>query len=254
MQAHPQTRPLDAEALNGGLSAGQLHKLHLASLGGDGQTMEPACALALSASFGCVERWHEAFTAGAKAQAGNPGWMLLAFQPHEGTLVNHWLAEQKPARVDGVPILVLHMQDHDGHPDAGAAAVAGVDAFMNHIHWAAVYARYQHAVHAASETCGTTADEVGEAVVIDVRRAGVFEQAGSVIPGARWRDPATVGTWAAEWPTDHDVVVYCVHGHEVSRSTALRLRAAGLNARYLRGGIDGWQTDGRPTQNKGAAS
>jgi Fe-Mn family superoxide dismutase len=48
------------------------------------------------------------------------------------------------------------------------------------------------------------------------------------------------------------VVVYCVFGHEVGRSTALRLRAAGLNARYLRGGIDGWQAAGRPLANKPA--
>jgi superoxide dismutase, Fe-Mn family len=41
-----------------------------------------------------------------------------------------------------------------------------------------------------------------------------------------------------------------VHGHEVSRATALRLRAAGLNARYLRGGIDSWQAAGRPIVDK----
>jgi Fe-Mn family superoxide dismutase len=48
------------------------------------------------------------------------------------------------------------------------------------------------------------------------------------------------------------VVVYCVHGHEVSRATALRLRSAGVNARYLRGGIDGWRTAGRPLVAKPA--
>jgi Fe-Mn family superoxide dismutase len=40
------------------------------------------------------------------------------------------------------------------------------------------------------------------------------------------------------------------YGHEVGRSTAMRLRAAGLNARYLRGGIDGWQAAGRPLIDK----
>ena len=30
------------------------------------------------------------------------------------------------------------------------------------------------------------------------------------------------------------VVVYCVYGHEVGRATALRLRAAGLEAHFLR--------------------
>jgi Fe-Mn family superoxide dismutase len=50
------------------------------------------------------------------------------------------------------------------------------------------------------------------------------------------------------------VIVYCVYGHEVGRATALRLRAAGLKARYLRGGIDGWQTAGRALNPKGATS
>jgi Fe-Mn family superoxide dismutase len=50
------------------------------------------------------------------------------------------------------------------------------------------------------------------------------------------------------------VVVYCVYGHEVGRATAMRLRAAGVNARYLRGGIDGWVSAARPTQPIEAAS
>jgi Fe-Mn family superoxide dismutase len=37
-------------------------------------------------------------------------------------------------------------------------------------------------------------------------------------------------------------------------ATAMRLRAAGLNARYLRGGLDGWQAAGRPTQTQGIST
>lgn len=228
-----------------------LHELYFASLGGDGQAMEPACALALSASFGSVERWREEFTACAKALGGGSGWMLLVFQPREGTLVNQWAADHTHTLAGGVPILALDMYEHAYHLDFGAAAGAYVDVFMAHINWAAVYARYQHAVHAASEAHGATGEDIGDALVIDVRRAGVYENAGTVIPGARWRDPAAVGKWAAELPTDRAVIVYCVYGHEVGRSTAIRLRAAGLNARYLQGGIDGWQAAGRPTQAKG---
>ena len=46
--------------------------------------------------------------------------------------------------------------------------------------------------------------------------------------------------------------VYCVYGHEVSRATAMRLRAAGVKARYLRGGIDSWQSAQRPLVDKPA--
>ena len=44
--------------------------------------------------------------------------------------------------------------------------------------------------------------------------------------------------------------VYCIYGHEVGRATVLRLRAQGVKARFLRGGIDGWQAAGRPLDPK----
>ena len=90
--------------------------------------------------------------------------------------------------------------------------------------------------------------------MLDVRRAGVYAGATSRLPGATWHDPGSVESWASSLPADRDVVVYCVYGHEVGRATALRLRAAGLRARYLQGGIDGWQAAGRSLETKEAAS
>ncbi len=231
-----------------------LHELYFGSLGGDGQAMEAAWRLALAANFGSVERWRDEFVAMGKALGGGSGWVLLVFQPREGTLVNQWAADHTHAMAGGVPILALDMYEHAYHIDFGAAAGAYVDAFMADINWAAVYSRYQQAVHAASECCGATADQIGDALLLDVRRAGVFEQARTVIAGARWCDPAAVQSWALELPADREVVVYCVYGHEVGRATAMRLRAAGVQARYLLGGIDAWQAAGRPVQSKGAAS
>ena len=49
-----------------------LHELYFASLGGDGQTMVPAMALALDANFGSVERWRAEFVAMGKALAAAP--------------------------------------------------------------------------------------------------------------------------------------------------------------------------------------
>lgn len=223
-------------------------------LGGDGVTMEPAMKLALDANFGSIERWRDEFVARAKALGGGSGWLLLVFQPREGTLVNQWAADPTHALAGGVPILALEMYEHADHLDHGAAAAAYVEAFMDNIHWAAVYGRYQQAVHAASEAFGASPDEIGDAQVLDVRRAGVYEQARTMIPGARWCDPAAVARWCAELPAGRELVMYCVYGHEVGRATAMRLRAAGLNARYLRGGIDGWQAAGRPLVDKPAGS
>jgi superoxide dismutase, Fe-Mn family len=61
-----------------------------------------------------------------------------------------------------------------------------------------------------------------------------------------------VDRWAEELAPGQAVTVYCVYGHEVGRVTALRLRAAGINARYLHGGIHDWQAAGRPLQDKAA--
>ena len=228
-----------------------LHELYFGSLGGDGKSMTPAMELAIQANFGSLERWREEFVAMGKAMGGGSGWVLLVFQPRDGILTNQWAADHTHALAGGVPLLALDMYEHAYHMDFGAAAGNYVDAFMGNIDWAAVYERYQHAVHGASEPYGATQDEVEGALVLDVRRAGVFKDAPTRLTSATWHDPAQVDTWASTLPSDRDVVVYCVYGHEVGRATAMRLRAAGLRARYLRGGIDGWQAAGRPVEAKG---
>ena len=227
-----------------------LHELYFASLGGAGADMEPAMRLALDADFGSAARWREEFVALGKALGGGSGWVLLVFQPREGTLVNQWAADHTHALAGGVPILALDMFEHAYHIDFGASAAAYVDAFMANIDWAAVYRRYQHAVHDASDAFGASHEAVAGSLVLDVRRAAVFEQSAALISGAQWRDPARVTEWAGELPRDRELLVYCVYGHEVGRATAMRLRAAGLQARFLRGGIDGWQKAGQPVLAK----
>ncbi len=123
---------------------------------------------------------------------------------------------------------------------------------MDEIDWTALDERSRHMVNAASEPFGADHDEIGDALLLDVRRAAAFAQARTMIPGATWYDPAAVSDWAAGLPADRNLVLYCVHGHEVSRATTLRLRAAGLAARYLRGGIEGWQAAGRPLATTGS--
>lgn len=86
--------------------------------------------------------------------------------------------------------------------------------------------------------------------MLDVRRKRVFEKAKAVLPGAQWRDPDRVADWCDSVPKDKPVVVYCIYGHEVGRSTALALRARGVDARFLEGGMEAWQQAGRPTDAK----
>jgi Fe-Mn family superoxide dismutase len=230
-----------------------LHELYFSSLGGDGSVIAPAMELALQASFGSFGRWREEFRAMGQALGGGSGWVLVMFQP-DGTLVNQWAGDHTQVLAGGIPILALDMYEHAYHMDFGAAAGSYVDAFMKNIAWQSVYERYQQAVHGASEPYGATHDDVAGALVLDVRRAGVFEQATTQLAGAHWQDPAAVEAWAPTLPADREVVVYCVYGHEVGRAMALRLRAAGLRVRFLRGGFDGWQAAGGAIQAKGASS
>jgi hypothetical protein len=74
-----------------------------------------------------------------------------------------------------------------------------------------------------------------------------------MVSGALRRDPEKVGNWAKTLPAASSVVVYCVHGHEVSQKAAAALRELGLNASYLEGGIEeGWKALGAPLDRKPA--
>jgi rhodanese-related sulfurtransferase len=88
-------------------------------------------------------------------------------------------------------------------------------------------------------------------LVIDVRRNERFKESPYLVKGALRRDPERVLEWKKSLPRSASVVVYCVHGHEVSQNVA---RA--LGARYLEGGIEHWREEGGATaaKPKGAAT
>ena len=93
--------------------------------------------------------------------------------------------------------------------------------------------------------------ESGERVrLLDVRRKPAYDADTAVIPGAQWRDPEAVADWRRTLPQDEPVIAYCVHGHEVSQGVAQALRAAGIDARFLEGGIDSWRLPAGSTTAK----
>jgi rhodanese-related sulfurtransferase len=88
-------------------------------------------------------------------------------------------------------------------------------------------------------------------LVIDVRKTPAFQAAPDMIAGALRRDPANIAAWAKELPSASSVVVYCVHGHEVSQGAAEALRSTGISARYLADGIEeGWKQAGGALMQK----
>ena len=92
-------------------------------------------------------------------------------------------------------------------------------------------------------------DSGSSPLIIDVRRRAAFSAAPDMIAGASWRDPEQIAAWAPELPGAGRVVVYCVHGHEVSQNAARTLNQAGVAAQYLEGGIEeGWKRAGGAVQ------
>lgn len=81
-------------------------------------------------------------------------------------------------------------------------------------------------------------------LIFDVRKQPAYEEDSSIVAGAEWRDPARIDEWGLSVTSDAPVICYCVHGHEVSQGASASLRARGLDARYLVGGIDGWRQQG----------
>ena len=87
-------------------------------------------------------------------------------------------------------------------------------------------------------------------LVIDVRRIQAFEADTTMLAGATWRDPFAINEWIKFLPHHSDIVVYCVHGHEISKNACAALRAAGLKARYLEGGFEARTAHGAPKIKK----
>lgn len=90
-------------------------------------------------------------------------------------------------------------------------------------------------------------------LLVDVRRTAAFEADSVVIASAVWRDPFALDDWLKFMPRHRELVVYCVHGHEISKNTCSAIRGAGLSARILEGGIEAWKVAGGSTIRRDAA-
>ncbi len=81
--------------------------------------------------------------------------------------------------------------------------------------------------------------------IIDVRDDDDFAGDPRFIPGSSRRDYRTVAEWASECGPASAVVV-CQKGLKLSQGVAAWLRAAGIDAQSLEGGILSWRAAGQP--------
>lgn len=250
------------------LNSTLLHELYFAGLGGDGQ---PAKGMAeiLARDFGSLERWRAEFRAMGYALGGGSGWVVLSYVPRHGRLVNQYAAEHAQSIAGGVPILALDMYEHAYHMDFGANARAYVDTFFRNLDWPALEARYEDACKVAPPRPveqpefgglpGIDVEEVraklaaGEPLqVIDVRPRHFVTRQQEVAEGVPWRDPEQLQDWMGQLTKSDPVVVYCAYGYHVGCRTAVKLREAGFDVKYMNSGHMGWKAIGAPVQIKAA--
>jgi Fe-Mn family superoxide dismutase len=246
------------------LNSTLLHEIYFASLGGDGKPTK-ALAEALTRDFGSVDRWRSEFVAMGNALAGGSGWVLLVYVPRDRRLVNQYASDHSQGVAGGVPILALDMYEHAYHIDFGANAKAYVDAFMRNVDWSAAEGRYEDALKVEpprplvqkefGDLPGVGVEEVkamldaGKPVqFIDARPKHSVSRTQDIIDGATWRDPERVQEWMGELSKSEPVVVFCVYGFHVGCRTAVALREAGFDAKYMKGGHSGWKAIGGPVR------
>jgi rhodanese-related sulfurtransferase len=81
--------------------------------------------------------------------------------------------------------------------------------------------------------------------IVDVRVDDDAAAVPMLIPGAVRRKDELVEGWADEF-AGQSVVVACAHGGAISAGVAAWLRAAGIDAETLEGGVAGWVDAGHP--------
>ena len=244
----------ESAALNSTL----LHELYFASLGGDGRTVTDAMAAALVRDFGSVDRWRQEFIALATGLADESGWALLTYVPRDRRLINQSATDHRQSIAGGIPVLALDMYEHAYHLDFGANATAYIASFMRNIEWAAVQGRYGNAVKVEppqqlvqkqfADVPAISVEEVtamlaaGTPVqIIDARPRHYTTKAQDIMEGAVWRDPERVDEWIGELSKTEPVVTFCVYGFHIGCETAITLRKAGFDARYIAGGHYAWK-------------
>jgi len=80
--------------------------------------------------------------------------------------------------------------------------------------------------------------------VIDVRPRHFMSRQQDIAEGVTWRDPERIREWMGELSTAEPVVVYCAYGFHVGCNTAVKLREAGFDAKYMDSGHSGWKAIG----------
>ena len=158
------------------------------------------------------------------------------------------------------------MYEHAFHIDFGANAKAYIEAFMRNVDWKAVQGRYEDASKVApprplvqeefADVPGVSPEEV-KAMLDAGKPVQIIDNAAASItfPARRtsWKAhsgviPIACRSGPESFRRSDPVVTFCVYGFHVGCQTATALRAAGLDARYMKGGHSAWKAIGGATK------
>lgn len=101
--------------------------------------------------------------------------------------------------------------------------------------------------HTSAITPSDLAGSRDGSTIIDVRKPKGRRKSGYAIPGSVWLHPFAAAGWASAYH-GLSVVVYCVHGHEVSQAVRGFLDDMGVDAAVLEGGFEAWREAGLPVE------
>ena len=89
-----------------------------------------------------------------------------------------------------------------------------------------------------------------DVLIFDVRQPLDLLGDSVIIPGAQWLAPDEVRANPSLLPKDRDLIVYCTcPSDKTSRIILHRALAMGfLRIKFLKGGLDGWRTNGFPVE------
>ena len=97
--------------------------------------------------------------------------------------------------------------------------------------------------------------DAGKPVQVDRRPPAALRLAAAdIAEGVTWRDPERVQEWIGELSKSEPVVVYCAYGFHVGCKTAITLREAGFDAKYMNSGHSGWRAIGYPVVPRGESA
>ena len=200
----------------------------------------------------------------AKGLAGGSGWVLLVYVPRDRRLINQYAGDHGQTTAGGIPILALDMYEHAYHIDFGANATAYIDAFQRNIDWPSMQVRFEDASRVEpprplvqkefGDLPAVGVEEVkamldsGQPVqIIDARPRGRTSRA----RGTSWTVPSGVirsGSATGSGSCRSRTRWWCSARTDFTSGckTAIALREAGFDAKYMKGGHSAWKAIGGP--------